>query len=657
MSLTQANRTLAIKTPLGDDALLMVSFAYFDQVGRPFHADIGVQSDDPNLDFNSILGQNVTVRLSLPGGGTRYFNGYVNRIEQEATAGQVASYQATLVPWLWFLTRTADCRIFQNMTVPDIVKKVFRDAGFTDFTDKLTGSYNPCEYCVQYRETDFNFVSRLMEHEGIYYFFTHDNGKHTLVMADSPGAHEPVQGYEQLEYRPKAEADSSGEDITHLAKCKDVQSGVYAYNDFDFTSPKKSLLVNASSSESYPNADFPIFDYPGGYTQFQAGSGYAKLRMEELAAQAELSGQSDARGIAAGFTFELKDAPRADMGKKYLVLSVEIRVSNDVYQAGHGQAANLFSCSFTALDASVQYRPPRITPKPIVRGPQTAIVVGQAGDEITTDQYGRVKLQFHWDRYGKSDENSSCWIRVAQIWAGNKWGGMFIPRIGQEVIVDFLEGDPDRPIVTGRVYNGDNGTPYPLPNNATMSTVKSYSSKGGDGFNEIRFEDKKGQEQLFIHGEKNQDIRIKNDCFEWIGHDRHLVVKNEQFEHIELDRNETIDRDHVEQIGRDRNTTIQGKEAKEVTGSLSLKVTGDVAEVFGSNHSEQVSSDYYVKADNIVIEGMSSITIKVGETYIAIDATGIKMSAPATFEVEAMATATIKGDAMLTLKGGMVMIN
>ena len=351
---------------------------------------------------------------------------------------------------------------------------------------------------------------------------------------------------------------------------------------------------------------------------------------------------------------------------------------------------------FTAIPTSQVFRPQRLTPWPRIRGPQTAIVVGTSGEEIDTDQFGRVKLHFPWDRHGKADETSSCWIRVAQIWAGKAWGAMFIPRIGQEVIVEYIEGDPDRPLITGRVYNGDATVPYALPDNKTISTIKSNSSKGGGGFNEFRFEDKKGSENVFLYAQKDQNTQVVNDCFETIGHDRHLIVKNTQFEHIQLDRNETIDRDHVEHLKRDRHTTIDGKEAKAVTGSLSLKVSGDVAEKFESNHSEQVAKDYYLKADNIVIEGMTNVTIKVGQSFIAIESGGIKIGTTGTIELvdsqgttvksdmaiqmqagtnvqvkasaelslQGTATAelkspmtTVNGDGMLTLKGGIVMIN
>jgi type VI secretion system secreted protein VgrG len=292
------------------------------------------------------------------------------------------------------------------------------------------------------------------------------------------------------------------------------------------------------------------------------------------------------------------------------------------------------------------------------------MVVGPSGEEIYTDEYGRVKVQFHWDREGKADDNSSCWIRVAQVWAGKNWGAMYIPRIGQEVIVEFLEGDPDRPIITGRVYNDKAMPPYELPSEKTKSTIKSNSSKGGGGFNEIRFEDKKGDEQIFIHAEKNLDVRVKNDRFETVVNNRHLHVEKDKFEHIDNNRSETVDADHKEEIGKDRHLSVKGKEAKEITGSMSLTVKGDVIEVFKANHSEQTTSDYYLKAKNVVIEGLQNITLSVGGSYIAIEPAGIEIKTSGqlkiegtTVDVKGSAKTSIDGGAMTEVKGGIVKIN
>jgi type VI secretion system secreted protein VgrG len=690
---TQANRSAAIATPLGDDALLLKSVSIREELGRLFQIDVELTADNTSISFDDLIGQNATIRLDLPDSDDpRYFNGFISKFSQTKSESGFAQYHATLVPWLWFLTRTADCRIFQQMAIPDIVLQVFKDHGFDDVKNSVTGTYPTLDYCVQYRETDFNFVSRLMEHAGIYYHFEHENGKHTLVLCDSMGAHTPITGYDTIEFHPYGQPGTAKGDVVEWVLQKELQTGIYALKDFDFTAPKNDLQIKSNIDRTYAASSFEIYDYPGAYTQTADGTAYAKVRIEELQANYEVArGQATSRGIGAGRTFTLNIVNqdlRSDQAREYLVVSAQLRFDAGQSQSGRGGGQEQFSCSFSAMSTAEIFRAARITPKPLIRGPQTAIVVGTSGEEIYTDQYGRVKLQFHWDRYGKADENASCWVRVSQMWAGKNWGSMHIPRVGQEVIVEFLEGDPDRPIITGRVYNGDVMPPYTLPDEKTKSTSKSNSSKGGQGFNEIRFEDKKGSEQLFIHGEKDQDVRIKNDVKEWVGNDRHLLVTHDQIEHVENNRNETVDATHTEKIGADRNLNIVGKEAVEIGGSKSLTVKGDVIEVFQGNHSSQVTSDFYLKADNIVIEAGTNLTIKVGQSYIAIESGGISIGTSGTIDTtdsggltmssDASATikstgamsiqsqasaevkapqASVKGDATVTIKGGTVMIN
>jgi len=620
MAITQKNREIAIVSPLGDDVLLLVSMSGTEHLSRPFEFQLELASEEHQIKSSDIIGQNVTMRLNLTKDEVRYFNGYISRFTQILGSLDLARYRATVVPWLWFLTRTADCRIFQKKKAPDIIKEVFRDHGFTDFEDALTGSYREWEYCVQYRETDFNFVSRLMEQEGIYYFFKHENGKHTLVLADSASAHQSYPDHDQIKFRPADLQASDEKYITDWTVETLIQPGLYALNDFDFKNIKKDLQAKAKVSREHAAADFDIYDYPGEYTEYSDGEEYAKRRIEEFQAQYEVvTANSDARGICTGCTFTLTEHPREDRNKKYLITSANYNTHSDLLQAGGGEGLEpTYSCRFTAIDATQPYRPLRTTPKASIPGPQTAMVVGPSGDEIYTDEYGRVKVQFHWDRQGKVDENSSCWIRVAQLWAGKKWGAMYIPRIGQEVIVEFLEGDPDRPIITGRVYNGQAKPPYVPDINPTMSTIKSNSSKGGGGFNEIRFEDKKGDEQIFIHGEKNLDIRVKSDRFESIGHKKHLCVKKDKLEKVDNNRHEKVKMDHMEEIGKDRHLKVKGKEAKAVDGSLSLTVGGDVVEKFGANHKEEVSTTHELKAMSVKIEGSTGIELKCGGSSIVL---------------------------------------
>jgi len=585
-----------------------------ERLGRPFRFDLDLLSEDAEIDFTQVVGKNMTVRHELLSGETRHFNGYVSRFAQVGRLGRMARYQATLVPWLWFLTRTSDCQIFQEMTVPDIIEKVFSDLHFTDFKRRLDASYRTWNYCTQYRETAFNFVSRLMEQEGIYYYFSHEDGKHTLVLADGATSHDPFPGYDTIRYHHPGQAVIDFDYILAWQLEQRVQSGQYAMNDFDFTAPKKSLQVRSQIRRSHGGAGMEIYDYPGDYTAYDNGEQYSRVRIEELQSQHEVvRGEGNAGGVAPGCTFTLSEHPRQDQCRKYLVTGAHYHLEADEYDSdgaptGRGPA---YTCSFDAISADEAFRAARATTKPLIQGPQTAIVTGPGGEEIHTDEYGRVKVQFHWDRHGKADDNSSCWIRVSQGWAGKKWGAIYLPRIGQEVIVEFLEGDPDRPIITGRVYNGGLMPPYDLPGNKTLSTLKSNSSKGGGGFNEIRFEDKKGEEQIFVHAESNQDIRVKNDTKEWIGRDRHMIVKRDQFEKVE----------------GDKHLAVMGDQNEKIDGTVSVDAGGDMQQKVGLNHALDAGMEIHLKAGmKVVVEGGIQISLKVGGNFVDISPMGVTIT-------------------------------
>ena len=435
-------------------------------------------------------------------------------------------------------------------------------------------------------------------------------------------------------------------EIRHIEQ--EIQPRVFTHTDFNFKEPGNDLTASRKLEQKRGGPDFEIFDYPGEYTSLDEGEKYARTRIEEIQAGFEtLQGETNARGISAGFTFDLTNHPRQDQQRSHLITSVSLSASTPGFYSGDTGEEG-FSCSFTAMHAKQPYRVPRATPKPSIPGPQTAMVVGPSGEEIFTDEYGRVKVQFHWDRYGKADENSSCWIRVAQLWAGKKWGAMYIPRIGQEVIVEFLEGDPDQPIITGRVYNAQAMPPYDPKAKKTVSTIKSNSSKGGGGFNEIRFEDKKGEEQIFIHAEKNVDIRVKNDRFETIEHDCHLIVANEKFEQVKSHRNEFVEKNHLEEIGQDRNLTVKGKEDKEVQKDLILTVKGNVKETFKKDHTEDTTKNYTLKAMEVTIEAIKKIELKVGGSTISMGPAQIELKAP---------KVSVNGSAMTEVKGTMVKVN
>ena len=585
---TQANRHIGLeKTPLGEDALLLQSFSAHEEVSRLSTFELDLLSEEPEINFDDIIGQNVSIRMDLPNGGKRYWNGYIIRFVQGvSTSTRFAQYRATMVPWLWLLTRTSNCRIFQEQTVPDIVKQVFNDHGFSDIEDRLSGGYRNWVYCVQYRETDFNFVSRLMEQEGIYYYFKHEQNKHTIVLCDSLSKHDPFDDYNEMDFTPSTRGSSQQERITDWTAEKQLLSGKYAQTDYNFEKPSTSLASKQEDQKPHSQAHYEIYEYPGEYPEVADGNRYAQIRMEELAQPHEIcTGQSDSRGLCHGHTFQLNRHTLDSQNRDYFILATNYQVAAEAYETS-GEEGGMCACSFTVIPSSIQFRPARTTAKPAIQGTQTAVVTGPAGEEIYTDKYGRVKVQFHWDRDGKNDENSSCWIRVRQNWAGKQWGGLYIPRIKQEVVVDFQEGDPDQPIIVGAVYNANNMPPYQLPADKTKSTLKSDSSIGGGGSNEIRFEDKKGSEEIYVHGQKDWTIAIDNDKNQTIGHDETLTVANNRTKSVGVDQSETI--------GANKTIAVGSNHSESVGANMTQNVGTAKAETIGAAKALTIGAGYQV---------------------------------------------------------------
>lgn len=612
---TQKNREIQIATPLGEDVLLFYRMAGQEHLSQLFEYEVELLSESSDIKPEQLLGENVTIGLMLPDDKIRYFNGYITRFGYFGALDEFAYYRASIRPWLWFFSRTANCRIFQNQNTIDIVKQICSDQGFSgEIKDNTSSSYNPREYCVQYRETDFNFISRLLEDEGIYYYFSHESGKHQLVLTDAV-ASETYPGYPEIPFHQEAGTiDHTRIDhIHHWSFAKEVQSGKFTSTDFDPEKPKSDLAAISNNPNSHPHAGYEIFDYPGGYKEVGLGESMVKIRREEHQTRFErCEGAGNARGLATGYTFKMLKHPMDNQNTDYLIVSAKYRMEiNGYFSRDSSQGDRVFDCTFTAMSNNAVYRPARITPKPLIYGAQTAIVTGPAGEEIHTDKYGRVKVQFHWDRYAQADENSSCWVRVSHPWAGKGWGMIALPRIGQEVIVDFMEGNPDRPIITGRVYNGESMPPYPLPSKAHLSTIKTNSTKGGGGFNELRFDDSKGKEQIFIHAQNNQDVRVENDHFEWIGNERHLIVKKDQ----------------LEQIDGDQHSTVKGDSNQQVKGTLSIKADMDMQEKVGMKHALDAGQEIHLKAGmNVIIEAGLTLTIKAGSNFIAMTPAGVAIS-------------------------------
>lgn len=664
-ALKQDKRSVKIFSSLPENTLLFSAMSGAERLSELYDYRLELISEDHDLALDDLLGTDMTVQLELSEssavsvGNYRYFHGFVADCAHVAGSGEYAHYEFSIKPWFWFLTRTADCRIFQEKSVPEILKEVFADSGFSDYDFKLSGKYEKWRYCVQYRESDYAFLSRLMEHEGIYYYFKHERGKHKLVLADSYSAHSKVPLYESVPFFPVGGSQLRERDHLHSWQLrKQLQSGKYAARDFNFETPKSDLLTQVTMKGNHAKADYEVFDYPGKYPAktgvpvVDTGENTTRYRMEQLASQHEIAvGEGNAQGLAAGHLFSLDNCDREDQNREYLIVESYCKFNLDDFGSDANGEFN-FATRTEAIVAKQQYRPPIVTPKPMVRGPQTAIVVGKKGEEIWTDKYGRVKLQFHWDRYGKSDENSSCWVRVSQAWAGQGWGAMHLPRIGHEVIVEFLEGDPDRPIVTGCVYNGDNGVPYDLPANQTQSGIKSRSTKKGAAanFNEIRFEDKKDEEEVYIHAEKDMNVVVENDATLKIGFDK-------------KDKG-----DYTVDVKNDHKRTIDSGDDKLIVkkGDRNIKVDK-------GNHKLKIS------AGASTIEAAKSITLKVGSSSIVINQQGItikgtKVTIDAKMKADMKAgmaatvsaglkaelkgkMASVKGDAMAKIQGGVTMIN
>jgi type VI secretion system secreted protein VgrG len=655
---TQEKRHIKITTPLGPDKLLLSGMQGSEGISRLFSFDLSLFSEDQKISFADIIGKGVTVSIGLPSGDLRHFNGIISSFSQVSGEGtssddttRVSQYRATLVPKFWLLTRSAELRIFQNMTVPEIVEKVLKQYDVTDFELKLQGSYDKREYCVQYRETHFNFISRLLEEEGIFYFFEHKADAHRLIIADSPQANAPCPGQKTASYHIQG---STPEDdtITSLEKMQSILPGKYMLSDFNFETPNNSLNVNIPGKYKLGPGDREIYDFPGGYMTKSPGDKLVRVRMEEEEAQiTTVRGGGRCRSFTAGYRFTLINADRNDLNnKEFILTAIAHTISHSVQEGGAFHYGNRFSC----IPADVPFRPPRITPKPVVQGSQTAIVVGPSGEEIYTDKYGRVKVQFHWDREGKRDENSSCWIRVGQLWAGLNWGAMYIPRIGQEVIVDFLEGDPDDPIITGRVYNAHQTPPYELPGNATQSGVKSRSSKGGsaDNYNEIRFEDKKGSEQIQVHAERNMDTTIEADETRDVGGNRKVHVKGHFTENIDSGETRKVDAGFEETINGGAKQTINGGETRLVNGGLGETINGGEKRTIAGGVTESITGGETRTVTGGLTEtitGALSQTVTGGITITS--PAGVTINAPAGFTVVAPGgTRTV--DSFFTSIGG-----
>jgi type VI secretion system secreted protein VgrG len=680
---SQADRIMRVETALGKDVLLLKGLTGDEGISKPFHFTLDLLSEKPNVKATDLLRKPVVVHLELPGGKERPIHGIISRFVQlgQSEGEEFTAYRAEMVPWLWFFAMTADCKIFQNKTVLEIVEQVFKDQGYSDFEIKCVKSYPQREFCVQYRESHLNFVSRLLEEEGIFYFFRHTDSKHVLTLADNSSAVKACE--QQSTARMAAQSGASQKEGVVLGlECEQAAHlGKVTLSDYDYLKPSLKLESSVSG-----DGKGELYDYtfPGNLATAADGDRLARLQLEEREQwQESIRGEGTCCSFQSGFHFDLEGHYRRDINKKYQLVQVHHSGQNGAFHAQE-QRESHYQNSFVAIPHKTPYHPERVTPKPVVQGSQTAIVVGKSGEEIWVDKHGRVKVQFHWDRDGKKDEKSSCWVRVASSWAGKGWGFIQIPRIGQEVIVDFLEGDPDMPIITGRVYNGSMDPPYALPGNQTKSGVKSRSSKGGgtDNYNEFRFEDKKGEEEILLHAEKDLVVEVENDETHKVEHDRVTTIKNNETKTIEEGNEvftitkgkQTLDikqGDQTVSLGQGNQSLTLKMGNRTVTldkggETVRLKMGDQKIQLDMGNQNTNVKMGNVTRKaalGKVSEEAMQGIELKVGQSSVKIDQAGvtikgmtIKIQGQIKTEVKGMMT-DIKGDGMLTIKGGMTMIN
>jgi type VI secretion system secreted protein VgrG len=624
-------RSITAITPLGDQ-LLFSAMSGREEMSRLFEFQVELLSESHTISPPALLGKSISLDIMTHQGGKRYLDGHCMRFAYLGNHGRFYKYQATLRPTLWYATRGSDVKIFQKKSVPNIIKEVLGKYPIT-LKLNLTESYREWDYCVQYRESDFNFISRLMEHEGLHYHFEHASGNHTLVISDAVDTHKPFPGYASVPYYPPdaTYSDNEKDHFNSWLVTQAVDPGTYVTTEYDFKKPKADLKLVQAQPKGHANASYEIYDFPGGYTELGDGEHYSKVRMEALQNQQEtVVGSGHMRGAAPGYLLSITNQKRSDQNRKYLVTACDYAMRDNQYEAD-GSGSYDFQAQMTAIPASDPYRPKRLTPKPHTTGPESAVVVGPKGEEIYTDQYGRVKVQFPWDRIGKKDENSTCWIRVSNPWAGSNFGAIHIPRIGQEVLVDFINGDPDRPIITHRLYNEDNMPPWGLPDNKTQSGILTRSSKGGapgDGMkngvgsaNALRFEDMKGKEQLWLHAEKDQLTEVENDEDKWVGNDRRKTIDRDETNVIHRDRTETVDRNEkinvhgwrTEEVDLDETITIHKNRKERVDNNETISIGDNRKEDVGKNETISIGNNRTKKVgdnDKLTVGGNQIHTIK-----------------------------------------------
>ena len=636
------------------EGLYFRSLSGVEEVSRLFEYQVVVITEDSALDLSGLLGKPAAVSVEVAEDQLRWFHGIVSAAAFHGIEGRHFAYRLTLRPFLWLYTRHAILRFYEDKDVKEILQDAL--AFFSSNIDyQLTKTYPKRTYCVQYRETTFNFVSRLMEEEGIFYFFRHTEDQHQMVIADSPAVFEASEGFEEVSFLEDDAEQLEDTALTTWQVRNEIQTGTVILRDYNFETPSADLKSFASTSiRTHTHHEHNVYDYPGLYADKARGDVITQIRLEEqesLFARVTASGNHPM--LVTGCRFTLADHPRDDQNIEYIILSTRIDMNQAGYESGVG-GDTLFACQITALDSSQPYRPARTTRKAVVMGPHTAKVVGDDGQQpgdLSTDKYGRVRVQMHWNH--EPDNLHSCWMRITSGWAGNGWGMISLPRIGQEVVVDFLEGDPDRPLITGRVYNAEQMPPYELPANATVSTIKSRTLQGGaNDFNELRFEDKAGHEMVYLQAQK--DLRE--------------LVKNSRWAHIKANEHVTVGGARTEYVGGDEHHFVKGTMLEKIEGKFGLKVKGgvlmkcdsawamvvkdDLRVKCGADVGFKVTGKVQIKSSDLLTDAEQSVHIKAGMSMILEAGMQISLKVGGNFVDISSAGVSITGSPMVMINSG-----
>ena len=657
---TQANRPIRVDTALGKDVLLLAGFSGVESVSQPFGFELDLMSLKSDVDPVAFLRNPVLITVDRADGEPRLIHGLASRLTQLGMQDDLVFYRARVVPWLWFLGLSRESRIYQNLTVPDILEQVFKRLGYSDFELRLSGPYAERIYCVQYRETHLDFVSRLMEEEGIHYFFEHTKDKHTLVLSDDNASSKPAPGADTIRFA--SDEEHSENVVSQFEREHSVHPGRVTLWDYDYLQPTVKLAASLGAEAE------EVYDFPGRYTEADAGDRLARLLLEaEEAERQVVRGVGNAAGLTPGYHFALKHHYRRDANGKYLVTQVHHSASAGGYRAWDESAALDYRVEFRAIPHDTPFRASRRTPRPVMFGSQTALVVGPAGEEVHVDSHGRIKVQFYWDRDGKKDEKSSCWVRVSTPWGGKGYGSVSIPRIGNEVVIAFEEGDPDRPLVIGSVYNADQAPPFSLPGAGIQMGMKSRSSPGGGGMNEITMTDTKGKEMMNVHAQYDMVTTVEHDDTQSIKNNRTISVDGTHTETVKKATSITITEGTYSHDVKAGTGTYHVKgavvESYEATQATTVKDDITIVSQSGKFHltaSTEIqllvgSSKLLMKSDGSIELSGKAVTIK-GADSVAISGAAITAKGDQSVDIEAPLVKS-DGKTTNTVSGGMVMLN